>query len=749
MARLTDAIARTSEYVSFIKDLQDFHNRKGTRLQAEPVLGGKKLDLLKIYQVVNAAGGFEEVTKNRGWKQVGDSFGFPSTCTNSAYILKGLYIRNLLGWEEEKVWGKVWVPPQELYGPAAHKPWTLAGTSYRKKRQGQELPTAPLNDDSTSNDTNTSKRPCIESVKDAPYNEPIKNVDPQIEQVLKHDSTEIQTPANKFDANTKQRVLFALQFGTETKIEWALDYILTVSFEWTDHLQLNTTPILLDMLVSLASPSLKQKPVDAKIVKIEGNDNQTDTIEEIMNKTLNIKMIDEATQNSPTPLKRILKILHIIRNFSLVEINTSLLAGSVRLNDMLLSCLELSLDPDHLELGRQSIDILVNIASTAPLAGPTDAYISCLANLIDSPDRHLIIGSVRTLTNMAQNDVNREYLGVELIPRVTSRIIQLLLSNDEELIGTILEYLYQHALVSEMFCSQLLAAHSGAYVGLLVSLLSFRSKFFCPKIVRDDIDFLFQPQASFSPDVSSMSSMFCTSNVPYMPNLSAYQKLDEPYRCLGWLKDKFQVADPSSVVSLDDMYLLYESRFGLEKALKMKDFYTVLKIAFPSSPNTITGNSDNSTTMPVVEGLFVRGIQISLSILQDDSTVFCQWENCTMPFDDEVLLHQHVLNDHSKPDKCNIGSNSKDISCDSLQQPLTPVSVTSSPVSPSTTYANIDSSDIKGVALVAVHLLRLLSQQTQSQPYFTPYEKDLTTLAEQKPKLAFHIWSMFSTFTLA
>ncbi|KAL0092940.1 hypothetical protein J3Q64DRAFT_1633182, partial [Phycomyces blakesleeanus] len=523
----------------------------------------------------------------------------------------------------------------------------------------------------------------------------------------------------KFDANTKQRVLFALQFGTETKIEWALDYILTVSFEWTDHLQLNTTPILLDMLVK------------------------------IMNKTLNIKMIDEATQNSPTPLKRILKILHIIRNFSLVEINTSLLAGSVRLNDMLLSCLELSLDPDHLELGRQSIDILVNIASTAPLAGPTDAYISCLANLIDSPDRHLIIGSVRTLTNMAQNDVNREYLGVELIPRVTSRIIQLLLSNDEELIGTILEYLYQHALVSEMFCSQLLAAHSGAYVGLLVSLLSFRSKFFCPKIVRDDIDFLFQPQASFSPDVSSMSSMFCTSNVPYMPNLSAYQKLDEPYRCLGWLKDKFQVADPSSVVSLDDMYLLYESRFGLEKALKMKDFYTVLKIAFPSSPNTITGNSDNSTTMPVVEGLFVRGIQISLSILQDDSTVFCQWENCTMPFDDEVLLHQHVLNDHSKPDKCNIGSNSKDISCDSLQQPLTPVSVTSSPVSPSTTYANIDSSDIKGVALVAVHLLRLLSQQTQSQPYFTPYEKDLTTLAEQKPKLAFHIWSMFSTFTLA
>lgn len=67
-----------------------------TTLQAEPVLGGRRLDLYKIFQVVVNSGGFDEVTKNRGWKQVGDIFQFPSTCTNSAYILKGVYIRNLV-----------------------------------------------------------------------------------------------------------------------------------------------------------------------------------------------------------------------------------------------------------------------------------------------------------------------------------------------------------------------------------------------------------------------------------------------------------------------------------------------------------------------------------------------------------------------------------------------------------------------------------------------------------------------------
>lgn len=52
--------------------------------------------MYKIFQVVVSSGGFDEVTKNRGWKQVGDIFQFPSTCTNSAYILKGVYIRNLV-----------------------------------------------------------------------------------------------------------------------------------------------------------------------------------------------------------------------------------------------------------------------------------------------------------------------------------------------------------------------------------------------------------------------------------------------------------------------------------------------------------------------------------------------------------------------------------------------------------------------------------------------------------------------------
>lgn len=85
MSKNEDTIERTPEYEAFIQDLREFHKQKGyidcwitvresgkgcnamsrTSLQAEPVLGRKRLDLLKFYKLVLAAGGFEQVRNVR------------------------------------------------------------------------------------------------------------------------------------------------------------------------------------------------------------------------------------------------------------------------------------------------------------------------------------------------------------------------------------------------------------------------------------------------------------------------------------------------------------------------------------------------------------------------------------------------------------------------------------------------------------------------------------------------------------
>lgn len=172
----------------------------------------------------------------------------------------------------------------------------------------------------------------------------------------------------------------------------------------------------------------------------------------------------------------------------------------------------------------------------------------------------------------------------------------------------------------------------------------------------------------------------------------------------------------------------------------------------------------------------------------------CKWAQCSLLFDDTFTLQRHVLHDHMVPTAdddyvcswshcpqqlftskddwishlrthffnqigescCNSPVQSPEPSLSS--SPSTPTSNISSSSTTSTPpiissspvmmkkHLVIDSSDIQGIALVAAHLLVWLSKDPQSTFYFIPYEKELSTIAEQRPKLASHVWSICSNF---
>ncbi|KAF1802694.1 C2H2-type zinc finger transcription factor [Mucor lusitanicus] len=865
MARLRDTIDRTPEYVNFIQELKQFHAAKGTTLQAEPVLGGRRLDLYKIFQVVVNSGGFDEVTKNRGWKQVGDIFQFPSTCTNSAYILKGVYIRNLLGWEEEKLWSKDWVPPKELLGPHAHKSSTLAGKAYKtgikksassvKSASGNS--TSPKASKSTSasiNNTNAATAAAAAAAASAasaaaaaaaaalltPLTASLQqqlgnpllydfanniNLDPTVipmsqspvktatipppMQLLTEPKLQV-SESQDTTFNEKDRILFALQFGQRSDVEWALDEIVTMSFECPERLELNESPFLLQMLVSLAQPCLASHAADNALptsasdtlsimLQDDLESSPMSTTTECADFSINESKCNDAMNNNNNSdtsaytdlgtLNIILKVLHILRNFSFLSAYIPTLSEHALVKEILVQALQTSMSTGHVELGRHSMDVLENIAVHLRLESAQDPCLNCIYQVVASHDRYLVIGSIRTLTWLTINKENQA--SVESSP-VMERISQMLLSDDEELVGTALEYIYQHTRVSVQCRTQFLTSpYSNAYIGLLISLLMTKSKYFCTRFIQEDTALPTPlPAATTSTPSQPPQSQ---SVVPRVPDLTLYQKLDEPFRCLGWLKDKFEVADRTSVLSLDDVYLLYEARFGLEKALKMRDFYTVMKIAFPkastSETSSLLGKSGKSA--PVVEGLNIVGIQIKMSILQDRQQVPCKWDQCSLMFDDTFTLQRHVLHDHMTPtanasyvcswSHCNTEQNlfeNKDAlishlrthfynqigesCCNSPVQspapslsssPSTPTSNISSACSMSTTSPTIktmnivvDDSEIQGIALVASHLLNWLSKDPQSTFYFIPYEKELTSVAEQRPKIASHIWSICSNF---
>ncbi|KAJ3160437.1 Chromatin structure-remodeling complex protein rsc9 [Geranomyces michiganensis] len=100
---LEDIVEASAEHEAFDKELEEFNLQFGVSKGRDPVLGGKRLDLYKIYQWVTEAGGYEQVTSARGWKKIMDLFDLPPTCTNSAYVAKQLYQKYLYNYEQFKI----------------------------------------------------------------------------------------------------------------------------------------------------------------------------------------------------------------------------------------------------------------------------------------------------------------------------------------------------------------------------------------------------------------------------------------------------------------------------------------------------------------------------------------------------------------------------------------------------------------------------------------------------------------------
>lgn len=572
-----------------------------------------------------------------------------------------------MGWEEEKLWSKDWKPPKELLGPHAHKSSTLAGKAYKS---ALKKTSPPVKSPSKSASSKASKCASAANASAAAvaaaaataaalFN-PLKtlqqltttppplfdfsnmDMDPLIyattQDQLKFEGQQIQPIEQPQDItfNEKDRILFALQFGQREDVDWALDQIVTISFECPEKLALNESPFLLQLLVSLAQPCLTSHAADHALptsasdtlnsmLKNENDSNETSTasVASIMPKLalppiskppISITETNTTSATDLDTLNIILKVLHILRNFSFLSNHVPTLAKHTLVKELLVQSLQTSMSTGHVELGRHSMDVLENIAGHMELVSADDACLHCIHTVVAAHDRYLVIGSIRTLTWLTMNKANHRYM--EASP-VLTRVSQMLLSNDEELVGTALEYIYQHTRISVQSRSQFLTSpHSSAYIGLMISLLMTKSKYFCTRFIQEDT-------ALPTPNPTINDNGFVPQQeqpvIPRVPDLTVYQKLDEPFRCLGWLKDKFVVADRSSVLSLDDIYLLYEARFGLEKALKMRDFYTVMKIAFPkvstSGTSPLLGSPGQSA--PVVEGLNILGIQIKMSILQD------------------------------------------------------------------------------------------------------------------------------------
>ncbi|KAL0865533.1 hypothetical protein Bca101_044651 [Brassica carinata] len=104
----------------FTATLERLHARLGTKFMV-PIIGGKDLDLHKLFIEVTSRGGINKIVNERRWKEVTATFVFPPTATNASFVLRKYYFSLLKNYEQLyffRSYGQT-PPPESLHNPSA------------------------------------------------------------------------------------------------------------------------------------------------------------------------------------------------------------------------------------------------------------------------------------------------------------------------------------------------------------------------------------------------------------------------------------------------------------------------------------------------------------------------------------------------------------------------------------------------------------------------------------------------------
>ncbi|XP_022743914.1 AT-rich interactive domain-containing protein 6-like isoform X2 [Durio zibethinus] len=92
------------DQAAFIKEVEAFYKEKNLEFK-HPKFYKEDLNLLKLWKAVIKLGGYKQVTSCKLWRQVGESFNPPKTCTTVSWTFRIFYEKALLEYEKHKIHG--------------------------------------------------------------------------------------------------------------------------------------------------------------------------------------------------------------------------------------------------------------------------------------------------------------------------------------------------------------------------------------------------------------------------------------------------------------------------------------------------------------------------------------------------------------------------------------------------------------------------------------------------------------------
>ncbi|KAG8654451.1 AT-rich interactive domain-containing protein 6 isoform X2 [Manihot esculenta] len=113
-----DESGTPEERAAFMRELETFYRDNALEFKP-PKFYGEPLNCLKLWRAVIRLGGYEVVTASKLWRQVGESFHPPKTCTTVSWTFRIFYEKALLEYEKHKTQiGELQLPGSPLHQPS-------------------------------------------------------------------------------------------------------------------------------------------------------------------------------------------------------------------------------------------------------------------------------------------------------------------------------------------------------------------------------------------------------------------------------------------------------------------------------------------------------------------------------------------------------------------------------------------------------------------------------------------------------
>ncbi|CAH0561486.1 unnamed protein product [Brassicogethes aeneus] len=516
MAKILDKDPATycKERDGFLRDLQHFHETKGTPFKRCPTLGGREVDLFLLYSVVTAAGGWIKVNTKNTWVDILSHFKVPTHCVNASVALKQIYLRYLDRWEKVHFLGEDGERGSDDDEESRHKRWSaraLHSVPYTYNYTQHNI--AESNRDYNHMSTNLYKgsdydRLALSLISPLPNEQDFAiNVCTLLSNDGKHTLKLEKHPriinfllghAGVFH-HESLREIFVQNYSKVRKhsvhtfwrdVVESKEYLdLTLEGKFVSKVEIKEvgTNFLSEDILKLTNVV----PMEVDSVSIE-DDFDSDC--EIVSTSsggnkVKLKLNDEDDQlfclkrsvgTQDYIGQRVVQIATILRNLSFIEENLSVLSK----NQCFLRFILLCASSQWSSLKNLGLDMLGNLASEFSLKDVSNdilstALIKIIVRGLESEDRNLCISSLEVLNKLGQNENNEDILLNTLECSIYKKVCSFLTIHDVMLLIYTLECLYSLSSLGEKSCNFIVINHG--VIDTLVSLVTVEGKSYGPK----------------------------------------------------------------------------------------------------------------------------------------------------------------------------------------------------------------------------------------------------------------------------